>query len=337
MFDKKPISIKDIAKLSGYSIATVSRVINHKGQYSKETEQKILNLIETYGYVSNNAAKSLRASKSNTIGLIIPDITNEFYATIALHVEHFFADASYSVFVCNAANDPQKELMYFRTLDSRLVDGIICISGLQYFPKNLTSRNIPIVCIDRYPDNQDNIPFVASDDMDGSYQATEYLIQKGCRKILNIESYTASYDKRLRTAGYEKALLKYGIPINKELYLRVTGRDPSHIEAEILLAEYLQRGSTCDGIFASSDRAALGSLYALQRYNLKIPEDVQIIGFDNTLYTILCSPTISTISRNTVAMAKKASQILLDMICDKEPEQRQTIVPIDLILRQSTH
>ena len=336
MNSKKPISIKDIAKLSGFSIATVSRVLNKKGQYSKETEQKIMDLVNTYGYTFNSAAKSLRESKSNTIGLIIPDITNEFYSTIALHVEHFFANAGYSVFICNAANSTQKELSYFKTLDSRLVDGIICISGLQYFPPNITSRHIPIVCIDRYPENSDNIPFVRSDDTKGGYLATEYLIKKGCKKIINIESYTASYNRRLRTEGYEKALQDYNLPINKNLYLKVSGIDPSYVEAEILVAQFLHQGNTCDGIFASSDRAALGALYALQRFHLKVPDEVQIVGFDNTLYTMLCSPTISTISRNVIAMAETASQILLNIINEKKTGQQSIVVPVDLILRQST-
>ena len=134
---KKKLSIKDIAAISGVSIATVSRVLNNKGGYSKETEEKINALAKSYGYVSNMNAKSLRESKSQTIGLIVPDISNDFFATLALHIENYSAKHNYSVFICNSANNVQKEKDYFKSLASKCVDGIICISGLNKLTEDI--------------------------------------------------------------------------------------------------------------------------------------------------------------------------------------------------------
>lgn len=336
MNEKKVVSIKDIAALSGVSIATVSRIINKKGRYSKETEKKVMDIIESHGYVSNMAAKSLREAKSHTVGLIVPDISNDFFSTISLHVEKFFADAGYSVFICNSANDSEKEKAYFRTLDSKLVDGIICISGLQSLPSDLTPRNIPIVCIDRYPENDKNIPIVSSDDTMGSYLATEHLIKKDCKNILFIANFTADYNRKTRYHGYEKAMKDYNMDIKKENIIYLSGDQPSYVESEVKISNMIQSGYEFDGIFASSDRAALGALYALKRHNIDVPNKVKIIGFDNSLYSRLPSPSISTISRNTTMLAENGSQLLLDMMKEKTIEDQRIIVPINLIERESS-
>ena len=281
---KKKLSIKDIAAISGVSIATVSRVLNNKGGYSKETEEKINALAKSYGYVSNMNAKSLRESKSQTIGLIVPDISNDFFATLALHIENYSAKHNYSVFICNSANNVQKEKDYFKSLASKCVDGIICISGLNKLTEDIIYNDIPIVCIDRYPENNKTIPRISSDDIHAAFLATEHLIKKGCRDIVFISSFTADYEK-------------------KERYLGL---------------------------------AALGALYALKRANLKVPEQVKLIGFDNTLYSRLPTPSISTIERNPKMLAEKGCEVLLNMIQGKDIGSIDTIVPVVLVERESS-
>ena len=287
---KKKLSIKDIAAISGVSIATVSRVLNNKGGYSKETEEKINALAKSYGYVSNMNAKSLRESKSQTIGLIVPDISNDFFATLALHIENYSAKHNYSVFICNSANNVQKEKDYFKSLASKCVDGIICISGLNKLTEDIIYNDIPIVCI----------------------------------------------EKKERYLGYKKALDTYGIPLDKNYILQTQGKEPSQIEAEILITDFLKTQRRIDGIFASSDLAALGALYALKRANLKVPEQVKLIGFDNTLYSRLPTPSISTIERNPKMLAEKGCEVLLNMIQGKDIGSIDTIVPVVLVERESS-
>lgn len=333
---KKKLSIKDIAAISGVSIATVSRVLNNKGGYSKETEDKINALAKSYGYISNMNAKSLRESKSQTIGLIVPDISNDFFSTIALNVENYLAKQNYSVFICNSANNVQKEKDYFKILASKCVDGIICISGLNKLTDDIIYNNIPVVCIDRYPENSLTIPRISSDDVHAAFIATEHLIKKGCRKIVYVSSFTADYEKRERYIGYQKALETYGIPLDKNYILQTHGIDPSQIESEILITEFLKTGRKADGIFASSDLAALGALYALKRANIAVPEQIKLIGFDNTLYSRLPTPSISTIERNPKALAEKGCSVLLNMIEGKNIDPINTIVPVVLLERESS-
>lgn len=333
---KKKLSIKDIAAISGVSIATVSRVLNNKGGYSKETEEKINALAKSYGYVSNMNAKSLRESKSQTIGLIVPDISNDFFATLALHIENYSAKHNYSVFICNSANNVQKEKDYFKSLASKCVDGIICISGLNKLTEDIIYNDIPIVCIDRYPENNKTIPRISSDDIHAAFLATEHLIKKGCRDIVFISSFTADYEKKERYLGYKKALDTYGIPLDKNYILQTQGKEPSQIEAEILITDFLKTQRRIDGIFASSDLAALGALYALKRANHKVPEQVKLIGFDNTLYSRLPTPSISTIERNPKMLAEKGCEVLLNMIQGKDIGSIDTIVPVVLVERESS-
>lgn len=335
MDTKKNLSIKDIAAISGVSIATVSRVINNKGGYSKTTEDKVKGLLDSYGYISNMAAKSLRESKSQTIGMIVPDISNDFFATLALHVENTLSKDNYSVFICNSANDVQKEREYFKSLASKGVDGILCISGLNRLSKDINPGNIPIVCIDRYPENDQQIPRISSDDTYGSFLACEHLIKKGCQHILFVSSYTADYDKKERLEGYKQALAKYGRVFDKNYVVYIEGKQPSYIEAEIVVNEFLQSGFPIDGIFASSDRAALGSLYACRRADIDVPRQVKLVGFDNSLYSRLPSPSISTIARHPELLAEKGCEVLLKMIKQEETPS-EIKVPVDLLERESS-
>lgn len=159
---KKNISIKEIAKLANVSVATVSRVINNNGRFSEATKERVEKIIKEYGYTTNIAAKSLRTSKSKTIGLIVPHINNEWFSQLALEIENYFFDKNYSVFICNTSQDENKEIAYFKSLDSKLVDGIICISGIEQIPTSSLSRSIPIVCIDRKPKDHSNADMMTS-------------------------------------------------------------------------------------------------------------------------------------------------------------------------------
>lgn len=139
----KRSSMRQIAAAAGVSVATVSHVINGSGRFSEDTRERVEAAVEEYGYVTNMAAKSLRMAQSRTIGMIVPDISNDFFSKIALHVERELATEDYSVFVCNSANDPARERDYFRTLASKQADGIICISGLRSSTANLSPTAFP--------------------------------------------------------------------------------------------------------------------------------------------------------------------------------------------------
>lgn len=339
---RKVNSIKDIAEIVGVSPSTVSRVLNKKGRYSAETEKKINKVVEEYGFVYNMSAKSLKNSKTNTIGLIIPDITNDFFSAMALRIEKFFKRANYSVYICNSSDDPENECSYFSDLAANRVDGIICFSQMTKLPKNFESYRIPIVAIDRDPQCDMPIPCVYSDDYDGGYKATELLIKHGCSHILHIANPvkklvpTKGYYKR--TEGYKQALRDHNISFDdSDIIIPENSSDSAIFEAEAIINTLLYKKKKFDGIFASNDQYAFGLVYALQNHDIRVPEDVKVIGFDNSLYSMLIRPLISTVSRNTSKMTNEACQWLLDIINGEKKMSNDTIiVPTSVIEREST-
>ena len=242
----KRSSMRQIAAAAGVSVATVSHVINGSGRFSEDTRERVEAAVEEYGYVTNMAAKSLRMAQSRTIGMIVPDISNDFFSKIALHVERELATEDYSVFVCNSANDPARERDYFRTLASKQADGIICISGLRRLDGEFVPHGIPVVCIDRAPENDLGFPHVGSDNIGGGYMATEHLIERGCKNILSISSFTANYPGNERQMGYERALAAHGMPLCRDYQLFVSGKQPSIIESEELVTDFLSTGCPVD-------------------------------------------------------------------------------------------
>ena len=309
---KRP-SMRQIAVAAGVSVATVSHVINGSGRFSEDTRKRVEAALKEYGYVTNMAAKSLRMAQSRTIGMIVPDISNDFFSKIALHVERELATEDYSVFVCNSANDPARERDYFRTLASKQADGIICISGLRRLDGEFVPHGIPVVCIDRAPENDLGFPHVGSDNIGGGYMATEHLIERGCKDILSISSFTANYPGNERQMGYERALAAHGMPLRRDYQLFVSGKQPSIIESEELVTDFLSTGYPVDGIF----------------------EDVRLIGFDDSVYAQLPTPQISTVRRFPERLAHEGCQALLALLRGEEPEM-ETLVPVKLVQRASS-
>ncbi|MBQ6126967.1 MAG: LacI family DNA-binding transcriptional regulator [Erysipelotrichaceae bacterium] len=335
MKEKKTLSIIDIARLSGVSTATVSHVINKSGRFSKETEEKVRNVIERYGYVSNNTARSLRSASSHTVGLILPNINNDFFSSIAVSVEQFFDSSDYALFICNTDNDPQKERRYFHRLDSMRVDGIIVISCQKMLESDLVSRNIPIILLDRTPMNSMDLCVVTSDPKRGIYEATSSLIRKGCRNIIFISSFLATYVKSDRVDGYLEAMHEHGLPAERGKTVLQLPQGPSIVHAETRLIDFISEGNPVDGIICTSDNQAIGAMAGLRRLGLKVPQDVKVFGFDNQFQSRICTPTLSTIERSPSSLGKISSQTLLDLIHNKPTEKKITI-SCSLIEREST-
>lgn len=330
------MSIKDIANISGVSIATVSRVLNNKGKYSSETAQKVLAVAKSGGYVTNYAAKSLRESKTRTIGVLIPDLKNAFFAEIAHAIETYLFQYDYSVLICNSGNDPQKELQYFQTLISRGVDGILCISDIGMLPLDLKSRNIPIVFLDRHPKVANSVHWVGNDNIDAAKTATNHLIEQGCKNILFISNFSSDSRHNTRQIGYEQALAEHNIFIDQNYILQRVGDDPTPVKVELLVSNFIQLQLPLDGIVTCSEAAALGTLFALRRYNISVPNDVKLVSFDNTITSLLSYPALTSVERNPHLMSKQACDILLDVIDGKNPETLEYVIPTSLVKRESS-
>lgn len=327
----KKLSIIDIAKMAGVSTATVSRVINGNGGYSAETERKILDIIEKANYTPNLNAIGLRTNVSRCVGIVVPDITNEFFAKIVRVIDTFFLEQKYSVFICDSNEDERLEDMHINILMEKNVDGIIYISGHSDVREIDGKYSIPVVYIDRKPDHADIL--IESDNVHGGYLAARELIEKGCKKILLLRDSRSVSPVRHRHRGFLKAMSEEHIE-SVEYFEENVSPDYQSSKAKVL--EILGKGCSFDGIFATNDMMALGCLHALDEKGYKVPEDVKLVGFDDVSVSRFCNPPMTTITQNTDELGKLAAESLLKLMRKEEIKEREMIVPVSLNVRKST-
>lgn len=268
-------------------------------------------------------------------GIVIPTVDNAFFSSLSAAANRFLSDAGYTPLILSSANSAEMEKEHLQSLAGMGVKGILCVSGLSSWPDHLLPESFPLVWVDRRPESARRIPFVANDDGIAMLEATEYLIEKGCRNILLMPGYLAENRVSPRVIGYEKALEKHGIAPNPANILYRPGQKPSEMEAEELITKAMAGGIQADAVITSSDRAAFGVVTALHRVGLYVPEDIKLISFDNSPYSLMASPAISALDRKPQLLAEKACRCLLDQI-DGKPVPPETIIPVSLIRRDST-
>jgi len=335
---KKNVSIKEIAELSGVSVATVSRVINNNGRFSEETKQKVLAVIAETNYETNTVAKSLRMKKSNTIGILVPDISNAFFSSLVGKLERHLFEQGYSTIICNTNRNREKEVSYLNVLESKMIDGLIVISGQKEFTWGNRNRKIPIVCIDRKPQSGEDVVLIHSDNYQGGIVATEALVQSGCKRIALLANRLTMSSFKFREEGFSDTLKKHQLPNEASNYIEVPPLgELSHTEAAKLeLLKRFQAGQKYDGIFALNDRLAIGAIEAALAFGLKIPEDIRIVGFDNDPISKYCYPKLTTVKQNTTELAQRAGIALLSLIEEDTVDEKLHVVPIELIKRGTT-
>lgn len=337
---KNNVSIKKIAELSGVSVATVSRVINDNGRFSEDTRKKVLKVIEDTNYQMNTVAKSLRMNKSHTIGILVPDISNSFFSSVVQELEFILFEAGYATIICNTARNQEKEEAYIKMLTSKMVDGLIVISGFSTFDTKDITNDIPVICIDRKPNNQRNSVVVESDHYLGGYLAAKELVDKGTRNnaIIIHRGFLSSSKDRL--AGFKAALAEANLPFNQNHIIDLGNETvPSRRDlAKNLLLEKLKNGNKIDGVFAINDRLAIGAIEAAKEFNLKIPTEIKIVGFDNDLMSEYYQPSLSTIKHDIPLLVKTASNYLLTMLANKSVYETgiHKIIPVEIIKRETT-
>ena len=332
MKNKKVVSIKELAEMSEVSIATVSRVINKKGGYSKETEEKILKLAESKSYQQNVNARSLRTKKSQTIGVIVPDISNEFFAKIIQAVEKQAIKYTYSVFVCNTDENIEIEKRQLNNLIGQFVDGIIYIGGGVQLGNETQALKIPMIYIDRYIDDKEI--YIESDNFHGGYLAGQELIQSGCRKIAVMKDIRKISSAHKRYLGFLKALKDSKVGFDEKLLCDVTVIN--YKEAKEKTLELLDSGEVFDGVFATNDTLALGVMTALNERRIRIPNEVKIVGFDNISASEIAGIPLTTINQNKRKMGELAVELLMDKILSRKSNVNNIKIPVNLIRRKST-
>ncbi|MTI58978.1 MAG: LacI family transcriptional regulator [Firmicutes bacterium] len=327
------VSIKDVAKKAGVSVSTVSRVLNNGKYVTDETSEKVMKAVKLLGYRPNIIARGLRTKKTNSVGLIVPDITNEFFAKLAKTIEENLNNNNYSLLLCNSGENEDKERKYIKTLLDKFVDGIIFISSGYDQNMHLFPDDLPIIAIDRKP-NAKRVNFISSENKKGGYLATKHLIENGCSKILMLKDRKAVSPMNARLDGYRDALREYNMSFDEDMIIE------SEVELEYVKEKILKIHNRLkfDGIFAGTDLLAIGAIKTLLKLGYKIPEDIQVIGFDNVLTSQYYNPGLTTIAQRLSEIGERSASLMVDLIENrvKNTESKSYFLPVELIKRDTT-
>lgn len=322
-------TIKDIARETGVSYATVSRGLTGKPGVKEETRLLILEKAKQMGYEPNGIARGLVLKQTNTLALIIPDITNPFYPEIARGVEDAASQLGYNIFLCNTNYEIEKEKEYLRVLKERRVDGLILCSEQH----NEIQLDIPTVLLNRISSNN-NYSCIEVDNIKGGYIATKHLLEAGYKKIAFIGGTISSFSNINRTEGYKKALNEFKVEIDESMILNGGFRRENGYE---LMQRIMKSGNIPDAVFASNDVLALGVLQCAQEYGLKIPEDFGVVGFDDIAYAKIPQVQLTTIAQPKYEIGKYAIDILVsEMRKASKGEVQKIILEPELIIRKTT-
>lgn len=316
------MTIKKIAEMANVSSATVSKILNGKDKYiSEATRQRVLEIVEREGYISNAIAKSLKVKSTNTLGIIIPDVMNLFFSELARGIEDAAERKGYSVILCNSDNKTSKEESYIQVLQEKMVDGIILTASEQSVSRSLKRRSTPMVLLDRDILIDSNVGRIIVDNKDGAYIAAKHLIKKGCKNIGFISSDNIGKSSGERLKGYRKALIEHNMEIDEnKIYLHSYTIDTGY-KGTIKLLE----NNKLDGICCGNDLIAIGAIKALNEMKIKIPEEVKVIGFDDIQISQYIEPPLTTIKQPIYEMGEEAVKMLISIIENKSVGETKTL------------
>lgn len=337
---KKRTLINDIATHLDVSIATVSLVLNGKAKQSRISDalaQKVLNYVEEVGYKPNQLAKSLRTGKTHVIGLVVEDISNPFFATVAWLIEKQAFERGYRIIYCSTDNNPEKTKELIAMFQERHVDGYIIVpsEGIEEDVRTILREQTPTVLFDRFlPGLPTN--YVVVDGGKGTYEATRHLLSQGFRNVAFVTTDSTQTQMEARLEGYVRALEEEQLP--QEVKRVAVTKDTQRIIADI--HQFLQKNPTIDAIIFSTNYLSIYGLEAISQLKLRIPEDVAVISYDDHDLFRLYTPAITVIAQPVEEIAKNVIDILLagmEKPSDKTAKPYQEIVlPTSLIIRQSS-
>ena len=328
----KKVTMLDIAQKAGVSKATVSMVINKRDEsISNNTRDKVLKIAKDMNYIPNYFARSLSTKKTETIGIVLPDITNPFFSEIARAIEDVASNLGYNVFFCNSDNEIKKENKYVKLLVSKLVDGVIFISGgnSSHNLEILVNNNVPFVLVDRYVDKFENFYGVYCLNKLGISEAVEYLVNKNKKKIAFVKGPHSVEISTQRLEGYIETMKKYRI-FNEELIFENDFTIKGGIETT---KEILKQKEKVDSIIYSNDIMAFGGIKVLIKKGYKIPEDISVIGYDNIQMSQFMEPELTTVSQPIYEMGKRSCELLINVINGITLDQKQIYLKPNLIVR----
>lgn len=331
----KPITIRDIARELNISVSTVSRALQNHPDISEKTKDVVRECARRLNYKPNIMASNLRTSKNTTIGVVIPELNHHFFSSVLDGIEQAANEAGYNILICQTGEDVQKEIRSVHTLIGSRVAGILVgvskqTTNLQHL-QDILDNGIQLVLYDR-PCPSLKCDQVVSDDYMGAFNAVEYLIQTGKRKIMYLSSSFQLEVSRRRYQGWRDALTQYHIPITDDMIVECDTRS----KAIIATPSILQRDQRPDAIFCVNDDCAAGVLHVAKILGMTIPNDLSICGFSDAPLCRATQPMLTTVQQHGVDIGKRAMQRLLIRLNGDDKIPQTEMVPTDLIVRETT-
>lgn len=321
------VNIKDVAECANLSVATVSRYLNQNGYISENSKMKIEQAINALNYKPNHIARSLSKKQSKLIGLIVPDIQNPYFPQLARAIEETALEYDFTIVLCNTDSTMEKEKLYIDRLTQNYVAGLLVATNAlatSYYQ----AINIPFVALDRLI--EPNIPSVVTDNFGGAKKGTEYLIKCGAKNILCLRGPLGIKTADEREKGFYAATNAH----NMIAQTVVAGFD--FREAVKAVQQALHNDPSIDGIFASSDTAAIAAIKTIQNLQKCIPEQIQVVGFDGIELGTMISPELTTVSQDIYQIGKHATTMLIEHIEGKPLKDKTIVVETNLIVRGTT-
>lgn len=335
----KKTTIYDIAKALNITAATVSRALNDSPRVKDATKHLIIETAKQMNYEQNKLAQALKSGKSYNVGVIVPYITSNFFASIIRGIEEELYPKGYHVIICQTHDQENLEIENITSLLNAQVDGIlmsISNSNIENNPtfKNLLRKNVPLIFFDRKKDIK-GVSSVTIDDFKGAYLATQHLIEQGCKRIAHLSNDRSLEIFQNRYLGYKQAILDAGLEFDDRLVVETVSKVD---EARKSTQKLLHLNQRPDGIFASCDFSALGAIKEIKGNNLRIPEDICVTGFSNEPFSQFMELSITSVDQSPMEMGRIAANVFLDEVKnDKNSKsEKQIILAPELIIRQSS-
>jgi len=326
-------TIYDVARLAGVSTATVSRALNDTGQIAPATRAAIDAAVAQLGYHPNTVARSLVTKSTQMIALLLPDITNPFYAALVSGIQQRALETGHTMLLCTTEGDPEREEQYLSLLHAKQVDGVL-VDGLVLPPDRIARfvrDGLPIVCLDRDVDAT-SVPLVQVDNRLGARLATEHLLELGHRRIAHVAGAPELRISEQRIEGYRDAHHALGIEPSPGLLAVGSFTEEGGYEA----ARSLLESTELTAVFAANDLSAIGVLSAIVEGGRRVPDDVSLVGFDDLRLSRFTTPPLTTVHQPAREIAERATQLLIELASGRTVKQRLTLLEPELVVRGST-
>ena len=328
------ITIYDVAREANVSMATVSRVVNGNPNVKPVTRKKVMDVIDRLGYRPNAVARGLASKKTTTVGLIIPDISNIFFAELVRGIEDIATMYKYNIILSNSDENTEKELHLLNTMLGKQVDGLI------FMGSNITEDHliefkkspVPIVLAGSIEDSGE-MHSVNIDYEQAAYDSVDFFISNGHTKIALIIGNREELISLKKLEGYKKALEDKGIPFNEEYVVEGDFSYDSGIEAVNRLSELDEKPTA---VLVGADEMAVGVVNAVQDNGFKVPDDIEVISFDNTKLTLMVRPQVTTVVQPLYDIGAVAMRLLTKLMNKEEVEERAVVLPHRIEERNST-